>query len=70
MWALRPAGQLRAASRCLSSAVGLQPTLDFLAQFVNYERKGVPFNAGTDSAEGFDLVRPAKAGRGSSAAAA
>jgi hypothetical protein len=30
--------------------------LDWLASFTNYEQKGVPDAAGTDTADGFDLV--------------
>jgi hypothetical protein len=29
---------------------------EFLNRFVNYERKGVPSGAGTDTKDGFDLV--------------
>ena len=31
----------------------------YLQKFVNHERKGVPAGAGTDSKDGFDMVRAA-----------
>jgi hypothetical protein len=50
---------LRSMSTAASSSA-----LEFLSQFVNYERKGVPTHAGMDTAEGFDLVSQGAQDRG------
>ncbi len=46
-----------------SAAAYSSSALDWLAQFINYEQRGVPTAAGTDTDAGFDLVR-ARQGRG------
>ena len=48
VWALRRSG---------TGAYSTQVAAEWLAQFTNYERQGVPAAAGTDTSAGFDLVR-------------
>lgn len=37
-------------------AFSSSPGIEWLNQFINYEQKGVPQSAGTNTAEGFDMV--------------
>ncbi len=38
------------------SASASSSALEFLSEFVNYEKKSMPAHAGMDTSEGFDLV--------------
>lgn len=64
-------GRLPAAAASLSAAASYSTSssrtgaVGWLARFVNYEQRGVPAAAGTDSDAGFDLVRGAAGGSAS-----
>lgn len=55
-------GRLPAAS----SAAYSSSAINWLAQFINYEQRGIPAAAGTDTDAGFDLVRAERRGPGCS----
>jgi hypothetical protein len=59
--AWHPAHQLQPHLRpafATAKAVYSTSAAEWLASFTNHEQRGVPTAAGTDTADGFDLVRP------------
>ncbi len=59
LWAAACPAAAAAASPPCSARPYSAAALAWLEQFVNYERRGVPPAAGTDSDAGFDLVSAA-----------